>query len=144
MRKLVIQAPYIFARRGTREALELIIEIYTGVKPLIVEHFQFKRFQDTTELKELMDKLYGQDPYAFTVLLNPSTSLSAGQMAALQSILIQEKPAFTDSRLVVLQPWMYMDMHSYLGINTYLSELTPLQLDNKSAVPFNSLIIDQE
>lgn len=144
LRKLIIKAPYIFARRGTREALEMFLEIFTGVKPLIVEHFQFKQFQETTELKDLMDKLYGQDPYAFTVLLNPAGSLSTSQMGTLQTILAQEKPAFTDARLVILQPWMYMDMHSYLGINTYLSELTPLKLDNQSAVPFNSLIIDQE
>ncbi|NLW92098.1 MAG: hypothetical protein GXY34_10945 [Syntrophomonadaceae bacterium] len=144
LRKLIIKAPYIFARRGTREALEIFLEIFTGVKPLIVEHFQFKHFQETTELKELMEKLYGQDPYAFTVLLNPAGSLTTSQVGTLQSILAQEKPAFTDARLVILQPWMYMDMHSYLGINTYLSELTPLKLDNQSAVPFNSLIIDQE
>jgi len=144
LRQLIIKAPYIFARRGTREALEMFLEIFTGVRPLIVEHFQYKQFQETTELKDLMEKLYGQDPYAFTVLLNPINSLSTSQMGTLQSILAQEKPAFTDARLVILQPWMYMDMHSYLGINTYLSELTPLKLDNQSAVPFNSLIIDQE
>ena len=142
LRRLLIAAPDLYRKRGTREEMEAIITIYTGEKPFIVEYFQYKYLQETLELKQLMTQLYGQDPYGFTVLVKQERVPTAAQASALQRLIDEEKPAFTDARLVILQPWIYMDMHSYLGINTYLSELSLLRLDNKAAMPFSSVIVD--
>jgi len=142
LRRLLINAPQLHRNRGTRQGMEDMIAIYTGEKPIIVEYFQYKYLQETLEIKQLMSQLYGQDPYGFAVLVKQEMVPTAAQVAALQRIIDDEKPAFTDARLVILQPWIYMDMHSYLGINTYLSELTLLRLDNKSSVPFSSVIVD--
>lgn len=144
IRRLLTAAPSLYKKRGTREALEEIVAIYTGEKPLIVEYFQYKYLQELSEIKENMTRLYGQNPYGFTVLVKQERVPDAAQVITLQRIIDQEKPAFTEARLVILQPWMYMDMHSYLGINTYLSELSLLRLDNKSAMPFSSVIVDRE
>ncbi len=144
VRRLLMAAPFLYEKRGTRAGLEEIIAIYTGEKPLIVEYFQYKYLQEVMDIKEIMSNLYGQDPYGFTVLIKQEKVSTAAQLAALQRIVEEEKPAFTDAKLVILQPWMYMDMHSYLGINTYLSELSLLRLDNKSAMPFSSVIVDME
>lgn len=144
VRRLMIAAPSLYKKRGTRAGMEEIIAIYTGEKPLIVEYFQFKYLQDISPIKQIMSRLYSQDPYCFTVLVQQDKVAASAQLATLQRIIEEEKPAFTEAKLVILQPWIYMDMHSYLGINTYLSELSLLTLDNKSAMPFNSLIIDNE
>jgi len=144
VRRLLMAAPFLYEKRGTRAGLEEIIAIYTGERPLIVEYFQYKYLQEVMDIKEIMSNLYGQDPYGFTVLIKQEKVSTAAQLAALQRIVEEEKPAFTDAKLVILQPWMYMDMHSYLGINTYLSELSLLRLDNKSAMPFSSVIVDME
>jgi phage tail-like protein len=144
LRRLLISAPNLYRKRGTRTGMEDIIAIYTGEKPIIVEYFQYKYLQQTIEIKQLMSQLYGQDPYGFAVMVKQEMVPTAAQVAALQRIIDEEKPAFTDARLVILQPWIYMDMHSYLGINTYLSELSLLRLDNKSSVPFGSVIVDME
>ncbi|PKM76302.1 MAG: hypothetical protein CVU90_13265 [Firmicutes bacterium HGW-Firmicutes-15] len=144
LRRLLMNAPFLFRKRGTRAGMEDIIEIYTGEKPIIVEYFQYKYLQETIEIKQIMSQLYGQDPYGFAVMVKQEMVPTAAQVSALQRIIDEEKPAFTDARLVILQPWIYMDMHSYLGINTYLSELSLLRLDNKSSVPFSSVIIDME
>ena len=144
LRNLLIAAPMLYKKRGTREGMEDMIAIYTGEKPFIVEHFQYKYLQETLGLKELMSQLYGQEPYAFSVLIRQERLSSTAQLATLQKIIDEEKPAFTEGRLVILEPWIYMDMHSYLGINTYLSELSLLRLDNKSAVPFGSVIVGVE
>jgi len=37
---------------------------------------------------------------------------------------------------------MYADMHTYLGVNTYLSEPTLLTLDERSSMPYNTILID--
>ncbi|MDD4801897.1 MAG: phage tail protein [Syntrophomonas sp.] len=144
LRCLLINAPSLYKKRGTRAGMEEIISVYTGEKPIIVEYFQYKYLQETIEIKQLMTQLYGQDPYGFAVMVKQDLVPSASQVSALQRIIDEEKPAFTDARLVVLQPWIYMDMHSYLGINTYLTELSLLRLDDKSAMPFSSVIIDME
>jgi len=144
VRQLLIAAPSLYKKRGTREGMEDIIAIYTGEKPLIVEYFQYKYLQETQEIKEIMSSLYDQNPYGFTVLVKQERVPTSAQLVTLQRIIDEEKPAFTEAKLVILQPWMYMDMHSYLGINTYLSELSLLRLDNKSSMPFSSVIIDRE
>lgn len=66
------------------------------------------------------------------------------QRLIIESIINDQKPAFTEGKLTLLQPWMYMDMHSYMGINTFLSEPTLLTLDQKSSMPYNTVLIDLE
>jgi phage tail-like protein len=142
LRNLLKRAPELYKRRGTKRAMEDLIEIYTGQKPFIVEYFQFKHLKDNPELKDLLLKLYSMDPYCFTVLVKQECVATEQRRLAVQKILDEEKPAFTEARLVVLQPWIYMDMHTYLGINTFLSELTLLHLDHKSTIPFNTVLVD--
>ncbi|MGE5381381.1 MAG: phage tail protein [Methylocystaceae bacterium] len=143
IRCLLMAAPSLYKMRGTRQGMEEIIAIYTGERPFIVEHFQYKYLQEIQEIKDIMSQLYGQNPYGFTILVKQDKVPTSAQLATLQKIIDEEKPAFTEANLVVLQPWMYMDMHSYLGINTYLSELSLLRLDNKSSMPFSSVIVDR-
>lgn len=142
LRQLIIKAPELYRKRGTRQGIEEILAIYAGERPFIVEHFQYKYLQEDIAVKDLMTRLYGQDPYCFHVLLKHEQVPNAARHEGIQKILDEEKPAFTEARLVVLQPWIYMDMHTYLGINTYLSELSLLRLDQKSSIPYSSLLID--
>ncbi|GBF34817.1 NHL repeat domain protein [Desulfocucumis palustris] len=142
LRLFIKKSPELYKKRGTKRAIEEIIEIYTGQKPFIIEYFQFKYLKDKPEMKGLLANLYGLDPYCFTVLIKKECVETEQRLLAVQKILDREKPAFTEARLVVLQPWIYMDMHTYLGINTYLSELTLLRLDQRSAIPFNTVLVD--
>lgn len=142
LRLLVKKSPELYKRRGTRKVIEEIIEIYTGQKPFIVEYFQYKYLKDHPQMKGLLEKLYGMDPYCFSVLVRQECVATEQRRLAVSKIIDQEKPAFTEARLVVLEPWIYMDMHTYLGINTCLSELTPLKLDRGSTIPNNTVLVD--
>ena len=51
-------------------------------------------------------------------------------------------PAFAVGKLIVLQPWVFMDLHSYLGLNTVLSEPALLRLDGRSSMPHHTITID--
>ncbi|MDD3023038.1 MAG: phage tail protein [Syntrophomonadaceae bacterium] len=144
LRQLIIKAPELYRMRGTRQGIKEILDIYAGERPLIVEHFQYKYLQEDVELKDLMTRLYGQDPYCFHVLLKQEHVPTAAKYEGIQKILDDEKPAFTEARLIVLQPWIYMDMHTYLGINTYLSELSLLRLDKNSSIPYSSLLTNAD
>ncbi|WP_028611976.1 phage tail protein [Paenibacillus harenae] len=135
-------APELYRYRGTRQGLMKTIEIYTGISPLIVEYFQTKAMRDNAELRELTDRLYGGDPYTFTVLLRPEQAPTEKQRVVLEQLLEEQKPAFTEAKLVLLQPWMYLDLHTYLGINTVLTEPSLLMLNPDRAMPNDTLIVD--
>jgi phage tail-like protein len=142
LRALVKRAPDLFKKRGTRAGLEELIELFTGERPLIFEHFQSECATDA-ELKALLARLYGTDPYCFCVLLKPFPLKSDEQRQAVRRILDREKPAHTCAGLQVLQPWIYLDMHTYLGVNTYLSQPSA-RLDLGSAIPRDTVLSDVE
>ncbi|OPX91729.1 MAG: Phage tail protein (Tail_P2_I) [Pelotomaculum sp. PtaB.Bin104] len=142
LKQLIKKSPELFKKRGTKQGIEEIMEVYTGEKPFIIEYFQYKHLREHPDLKDLVAQLYGTDPYCFCVLIRQECVPTAERRFVVQQILDQEKPAFTEVKLVVLQPWIYMDMHTYLGINTYLSELSLLRLDQESSIPYSTLVID--
>ncbi|NPV90554.1 MAG: hypothetical protein HPY50_07275 [Firmicutes bacterium] len=142
LRRLVREAPKIYPHRGTRQGIETMVEIYTGEKPLIVEHFQVSEQRQNPEMKQLIDRLYSDNPYCFSVMVKRDRVPNEHRYLVVQKMLDQEKPAFTEAKLVVLQPWIYMDMHTYLGINSYLSEVSLLRLDMATSIPYDSMLID--
>jgi phage tail-like protein len=135
-------APELYRYRGTRHGLMKAIEIYTGAKPLIVEYHQTKAMRDHAELRPLIDQLYGGDPYTFTVLLQPEQVQAEKQRVVIEQLLEEQKPAYTEAKLVQLQPWMYLDLHTYLGVNTLLTEPSLLSLNPNRAMPNDTLIVD--
>ncbi|WNR44081.1 phage tail protein [Paenibacillus roseipurpureus] len=142
LRELIKRAPELYKLRGTREGLIRMLQIYTGSEPFVLEYFQFKMMQETSELRKLFAQLYGDNPYTFCVLLKPESVRTDAQRLIIEHIIEDQKPAYTEGKLIVLQPWMYADMHTYLGINTYLSEPTLLTLDQRSSMPYNTVLID--
>ena len=143
-RRFVKSAPGIYKKRGTKEAIEKIVEIYTGAKPYIIEYFNIKHIENEPVFKELLPRLYEMEPYTFCVLVDARTVPSVQKQVALQKILDEEKPAFTEAKLVLLQPWLYLDMHTYLGINTYLSGFTSMRLDPGKSVLYNNVLVDEK
>lgn len=169
LRELVRRAPELYKQRGTRSGLEAMVEIFTGERPLIVEHFQTisctqaptaKRRveegagQKVQSLEELYPSLYGTDPYCFCVLLKPFRTetkgerkivrrLSEEERKAVRRIVNAEKPAHTCAGLLALQPWIHLDLHTYLGVNTYLSQPSA-RLDLNSAIPRDTLLDDRD
>ena len=45
--------------------------------------------------------------------------------------------------MLVLQPWIHLDMHTYLDVNTYLSQPSA-RLDLNSAIPRDTLLDDRD
>lgn len=142
LREIIRIAPQLYRKRGTREAIEHWVRIFTGEAPMILEYHEWKNMDESAQLKQAMAHLYGTQPNSFCVLVKPDLVQTEDQRKTLQKILDEEKPAFTEAKLFVMQPWMYMDMHTYLGVNTTLSEPKLLSLDEKSSLPYNTVIID--
>ncbi|MEK3881860.1 phage tail protein [Paenibacillus sp. PL2-23] len=142
IRAFIDAAHELYTYRGTKRGLHRTIETYTGMEPLIVEQFQTKDMRDNAELRTLMEQLYGDNPYSFTVLLRPEQATTEKQRVVIEELLEEQKPAYTEARLVQLQPWMYLDLHTYLGINTVLTEPSVLTLSLDRSMPNDTLIVD--
>jgi phage tail-like protein len=210
------RAVALYKKRGTREGLEELIEIYTGYKPMIIEHFQL-RCAENEEIKSVLEKLFGlylfsliagdlendldagfipeelknmfetkgitlseiitvtkEDndkwrvvdeekestyiirkegknlniyfwtPFCFCVLLKPAEAeIYGSQLETVKRLIEFEKPAHTVAGVMVLQPWIYLDMHTYLGINTYLSEPV-MRLGITSVIGRDTVLTDME
>ncbi len=216
-KRLFLQrAVALYKKRGTREGLEELIEIYTGNKPMIIEHFQLG-CAENEEIKTVLEKLFGlylfsivvgdlengldadsipeelknmfetkgitlseiitvtkEDndkwrvvdeekesiyiirkegrnlniyfwtPFCFCVLLKPTQAeIYGGQLKTVKRLIEFEKPAHTVAGVMVLQPWIYLDMHTYLGINTYLSKPV-MRLGITSVIGRDTVLTDPE
>lgn len=142
LRMLMKRAPELYKLRGTRQGLSQMLHIYTGVEPFIVEQHQLKHMQESSELRQMFTRLYGDNPYCFCVMLPPECVHSDKQRMMIEKIIEDQQPAYADGRLVILQPWMHADMHTYIGINTVLSEPTLLTIDQQSSMPHGTVLID--
>ena len=66
----------------------------------------------------LSDILFGGENFSFIVLFEEK--LEEAELELIKDIIEEEKPAYTNCRIKVLEPWFYLDGHTYLGKNTKL------------------------
>lgn len=142
LRLLLLEAPKLYSLRGTKYAIEKLVEIYTGSKPIILEYEDIKPLKENVELGEVVDRLYAADEHTFNVLVKADDVNSELKKITLQHILDRYKPVFTHCKLVILQPWVYMDLHSYLGMNTFLTAPQQLLLNGRSSMPHHTITLD--
>ena len=154
-RRIFLQrAVELYKKRGTREGLEELIEIYTGNKPIIVENFQIYkkdaedrfvlRCEENEEMKKILEKLFGGPAsFSFCVMLKSSQKDIEKELKAIKRIIELEKPAHTTAEAMFLQPWIYLDMHTYLGVNTYISKQA-MRLDITSVISRDTVLTDTE
>lgn len=171
-RYFIQRAVELYKIKGTRTGIEELIRIYTGKKPLILEHSKigkamvlsgkeapgqgrnqretFKlgvnsilqrtpiqgfRLGDSSILgrSALRDVVQSpEDPflqtaYRFTVILDLSSEELSSYEKGLRQILDDEKPAHTEYTLRI-GGGMNTGMGMYVGINTKLTDYTPIRL----------------
>jgi phage tail-like protein len=118
-RRLLCSIVSLYRRRGTRRALEELLEIYTGVKPIILEHRANNlTLGPSAHLGPSVALGKGNVPYTFTVTLKlppvdlpkdqevSSTEvarLEAERRRVIESIIESEKPAHTRYTLRIEQ-----------------------------------------
>ena len=92
-RRLVSQAAELYQWRGTRRGLETYLEIYTGVRPTITEHFGGIRLGEESRLGS--NTILGDGrAHCFTVTLLVEGSSTVDE-EKVRAIIEAEKPAHT-------------------------------------------------
>lgn len=107
--------------------------------PGIIEYFQLNVIKDE-KLKEIYTNLLG-GPYCFIVLVYRS-SINDEELRSIQRIVDSEKPAHTVGKVIDLQPWIHLGEHSYLGVNTVLSE--PRFVLERSGLGWDTVVTELE
>jgi phage tail-like protein len=141
-REFLKAVPQLYKKRGTRAGLQEFIKIYTGKEPIIVESFQIQRIEDE-KIKPIWKALFIGDLYSFCVLLQPQQAKTASRLSTVKRIVQSEKPAHTSGGVVELQPWIYLDMHTYLGVNSTLPEPV-FRLGKTSVISRDTALSDPE
>ena len=123
MRILIKESALYQGGKGTRSALEGVVELACGVRPRIVEYFQWGKLPMSAARRRLYENLYGTDSNTFCVILdltNRDTPLPVNQ-AQLENLIRAYSPLGAQHKLVFLRPCSYTDNHCYLEVNSCLS-----------------------
>lgn len=134
MRKLLMKAVRLYRRRGTKESLSEMIELYTGEKPFIVEGSDVGELADRAEFKELLSSLYGADPSTVTVMIQPGHDTEVIKRIAMEML-----PVTAELNLIELDPYISLGKHAYLGVNSGIGAYKPAVLDGRSRLTLTAL-----
>lgn len=140
LRAFLLRAVTLYRQRGTRESLSEILELYTGEKPFIVENFEILRYNGTKLYSDTLLPMYGNDPYRITVLIKSELIKSEAEFNAVKKIASEMIPVSIQLNLVLLEPYIFLNKFSYIGINSVLGSYKPAVLDGKTAVTLSTLI----
>jgi phage tail-like protein len=139
LRKLLLSAVSLYRSRGTRESLSRAIELYTGERPFIIENFSLREHIGTSAYEHTLVPMYGNDPYKIFILVRSEVVGSDSDKDILWRIAREMMPVTVDFELKVLEPYIFLDQYSYLGINTYLGKPGNAALDGRSRITFSVL-----
>jgi len=134
MRKLLMKAVGLYRRRGTKESLSEMIELYTNEKPFIIEGSDVGELADRAEFKDLMTSLYGADPSTVTVMIRPGYDTEVIKRIAMEML-----PVTAELNLIELDPYISLGKHAYLGVNSGIGAYKPAVLDGRSRLTLTAL-----
>jgi len=129
---------YRFAQ--TPEGIRRLIKRWTGRDPILLEHFRVEDVIRRGKDKDLYVKLYGKEPYKFFILLDEKTFKNRREADAFLKRLQKVLPAYVEAELILLSNCVYLDYHTYLGINSVIGSYTPMVIDDSTAIHYDTII----
>ncbi len=139
LRRLLRHGLALYRHRGTRQGLMDFIALYNGEVPFCAEHFQLEAYARDREYYDRLQALYGNRAEQVTVLVSDRVVPTTEAYKVLMKIIDEMKPAQTDVKLTVLRPYIFLNGHSYVGVNSVLGRYQTAALDGRSMVPFLSV-----
>ena len=87
--------------------------------------------------------MYGNDPYKVFILIRSDVIESDNDKNIISKIAREMVPVTVDFEIRILEPYIFLDQYSYLGVNTYLGKPGNAVLDGRSRINF-SVIGDED
>ncbi len=98
--------------------------------------------EDSGSEEPLVNSLFGTERFGFCVLMKAS-DMDLTTQSRVRRIIEEQKPAHTSYELKMLEPWFYLDMHTYLGVNTALTK-PQFVLGKTSVIGRDTVLHDEE
>ena len=131
LRQLVKHIYYLNQRKGTKAAMEKIVEIIFQEKPIILEKNKMADYVGSSHYKEF-ERLYGKSNFDVTILISQEiTELQKNQLIFL---LEQYKPIRCRLHVIGLKKMGTLDSYSYLDMNAGIWEKSGAKLDEKTTM----------
>ncbi|MCR5388987.1 MAG: hypothetical protein K6E56_07055 [Lachnospiraceae bacterium] len=127
MRQIVKEAWQLNRMKGSKWALERIVEIVLDEKPLILEQNTIASYESGEEEKEI-SSLRPEDRYGVTILIKSHPE--EDKKTFLFQLLNQFRPIRSRIRIVELNNESLLDANSYLDVNAMVFKLKDATLDN--------------
>ena len=140
LRKFLLRAVQLYRKRGTRESLSEILELYTGERPYIVENSELLQLKNTDMYRDTLMPMYGNNPYRITVLIKSSLVKNQNELNAIKKIASEMIPVSMELNVILLEPYIFLNRFSYAGINSVLGSYKPAALDGKSSITLSQIL----
>ncbi len=127
LRKLVKEGYSLNKMKGTRRALERILEIILGERCVVIEHNLVRAWHKEEEDSELLPNFKSKGVYDVTILVKKK--MTEELRYQILYLLDQYKPIRTRITIAQLDETPTADSSSYLDINTVLPEEKQAVLD---------------
>lgn len=114
---------------GTKAGLSDWIEREYGVKPEIVEYFNIKKMVSEGKDCEVYERLFGNDPYKFFVLLPEKTFADTHEANIFTERLKDRIPAYTEAAVIILKKNVILDSNTYLDMNSVVNGYSCAEAD---------------
>lgn len=143
LRRFLAEAVDIYGSAGTRRGIERLVELYLGEKPVMIEFSQVRPMVEANIPDNPYKRIFGNNPYRFFLLLKEEHMYDRKRYEALLKLVSENTPAQMEPVLIPLKPYIYLDMHTYLGVNSCIGEQTELKLVKNKSIPFDAIIYDE-
>lgn len=119
-RELIRNAVNLYKWRGTIKGIKTFVEIYTGVRPEILEPFRtgwrigvWSVFEEDTKIYEIPE-----NPHSFSVIVNSFQDLTPEQKQKIMAVIELQKPAHTKViHYVWFASYWHLGVRSTVGID---------------------------
>ena len=123
-----------YSLSGTKEGLSRAVENRTGFKPIIVEHHQVEKMIYEGRDRHTYNGLFGTNPYKIHIILPEQALINRSGITGLAERVRSCVPAHVEFELVPLRQGIRLDMHTYLEINSYLSDYSGMVVEERSVL----------
>lgn len=134
LRALLRNAVRLYRMKGTKQAVQEVIQLYTDQKPLIIEQFETASSELWKADGETLQRLYGGSSHTVTVLM-PHGERGPDEYAKIYRVIDKFKPVDAICNLVFLENAMILGRHCYLGVNSRIGRSEELVLDAGVSAP---------
>lgn len=134
----------LYGIRGTKEYMEEMVCLYTGCKPYIIEYYQTRAYKTELKKEELLERLYGEHAYIITIILPTGVVKTQQELVIIQRIVNHAVPAYLECKIVVLEPFIFLNRYSYIGLNSVLGTYREMRVDDNALLPYLSVIKKQQ